>query len=244
MDYSFIYSLSLEEICIVKKEIKHIAFIADGNRRWAKAKGLPSLEGHRVGYQKMKDVAKWCFDQGVDHVSLFAFSTENWNRSEKEVGYLMDLLLFALTKEMSFYHKNKIRLKVVGTRERLSQKIVDAIHAAEVDTAEYQNGQINFCVNYGGRLEILEGVKKLMLSGQDPNEITEEVFAGSIWTAGIPDPDIIVRTSGEKRLSGFLAWSGVYSEFFFLKKYWPDLEEEDVVAIKEEYHARDRRFGA
>lgn len=224
-------------------EIKHIAFIPDGNRRWARAQKLPTLEGHRRGYNKLKDVGKWCLDRGIEYCSFWGFSTENWKRSEEEVSYLMDLMVTALTKEVDFYNKEDIRLRVIGRREGLSERVLKAIESAEEKTKQNKKGQLNICFNYGGRPELLDGIKKLLEDGVAPGELTEEMIGGSLWTAGIPDPDIIVRTSGEQRLSGFMPWSGVYSELFFIKKHWPAFEESDLDAILEEFENRNRRFG-
>lgn len=225
------------------QQIKHIAFIMDGNRRWAKQKGLPTLEGHRRGYNKMKDVGDWCIKRGIKHITVYAFSTENWKRSKTEVDYLMRLLQNALTKELGEFHKRGIRLKVIGSRERLSKNIVKAIDNAEKETANNTKGTLNLAINYGGRLEIVEAVKKIMAQKKSAGVISEEDISKNIWTAGQPDPDIIVRTSGEQRLSGFLTWQSVYSELFFIKHHWPGFTERDLDDILDDYNNRNRRFG-
>jgi len=224
--------------------IQHIAFIMDGNRRWAKQKGLPTLAGHQAGYNKMKQVGDWCLARGIKHMTVFAFSTENWQRSQKEVNYLMKLLKTGLTKELPTFKKKGIRLKVIGSRAGLSKDLIQAIDRAEKETAKNQKGTLNIAINYGGRLEIIEAVKKIIRQKKSPANITEELISESVWTAGQPDPDIIVRTSGEQRLSGFLTWQSVYSELFFIKHHWPALTEKDLDEILDDYNNRHRRFGS
>lgn len=225
-------------------ELKHIAFIFDGNRRWARERSLPTLEGHRRGYDRVKDVADWCFDRGIEQMSGWAFSTENWKRSEEEVGYLMKLALKMLTKDVAEFNKRNVRLKVIGRRADLSKDLQKAIEAAEELTAGNTRGQFNLCFNYGGRPEILEGVKRCLREGIAPEDLTEELFTQKLWTAGIPEPDLIVRTSGEHRLSGFQAWAGVYAELFFADCYWPDFDENELEKAIEWYADRQRRFGS
>lgn len=223
--------------------LNHLAIILDGNRRWAKDKGLPTFEGHRRGYDNVKTIGLAALERGVKFFTVFAFSTENWKRTEEEVGYLMELLHVALTKEIGFYMEHNVRLRVIGRREGLSEKLVDAIDAAEAKTAGNTNGQINLCINYGGRAEIVDAVKALIADGVAADEITEERIAANIWMAGIPDPDLIIRTSGEQRLSGFLTWSGVYSELLFVEKHWPNFDVSDLDAALAEFERRGRRFG-
>ena len=220
--------------------MKHLAIIIDGNRRWARERGLPTLEGHRKGYENVKTIGLAALERGVEFFTVFAFSTENWKRTEEEVGYLMELLLQALTKDLGFFLEHDARLKVIGRREGLSEKILAAIDVAEGKTAHGTRGQINLCINYGGRAEIIDGVKALLEQGQ---EVTEENLGSAIWMHSIPDPDMIVRTSGEQRLSGFLTWSGVYSELKFVEKKWPDFSVEDLEVCLQDYQSRQRRFG-
>jgi len=215
----------------------------DGNRRWAKQQGLPTLEGHRRGYNKMKQVGDWCLARGIRYMTVFAFSTENWKRSKKEVDYLMRLLEKALTKELHEFTKRGIRLRVIGSRDRLSKSVVKAIDNAEKITVNNKKGILNMAINYGGRLEIIEAVKKIIKQKKSPADITEELIDKNIWTAGQPDPDIIVRTSGEQRLSGFLTWQSVYSELFFVSHHWPAFSEKDLDGIIDDYNNRHRRFG-
>lgn len=223
--------------------LEHLAIILDGNRRWAKERGLPTLEGHRRGYDNVKTIGLAALERGVKFFTVYAFSTENWKRSEEEVGYLMDLLMAALTREVGFYMDHNVRLKVIGRRDGLSPRMISAIDAAEVKTANNTAGQINLCINYGGRAEIVEAVKGLIADGVAARAIDEELIASKIWMRGIPDPDLIIRTSGEQRLSGFLTWSSVYSELMFVEKHWPDFSETDLDAAISEFDSRQRRFG-
>lgn len=223
--------------------MKHLAMILDGNRRWARSYNLPTLEGHRRGYENVKTIGLAALQRGVEYFSVFAFSTENWKRSQEEVGYLMGLLLRVLTDDVGFFLEHGVRLRVVGRREGLSAPILEAIDSATNKTASGMRGQFNLCLNYGGRAEIVDGVKKLVAQGADPEAIDENLVGTSLWTAGIPDPDMIVRTGGEQRLSGFLTWSGVYSELKFVEKLWPDFSVEDLEECLRDFDGRQRRFG-
>jgi len=224
--------------------LQHLAIIMDGNRRWAKNQNLLSVEGHQKGYEKLKEVMTWCLKKDIKTLTVYAFSTENWNRSEDEVNFLMTLFHRALTDELAEFHSQGIRLNVIGSRERLSAKIVKAIAEAEEKTKDNTQGTLNLCINYGGRLEIIEAVKKIVASGVKPENITDKLIADNLWMAGQADPDLIIRTSGEQRLSGFLTWESVYSEFLFLEKHWPDFSEADFDQALNDFNNRHRRFGA
>ncbi len=223
---------------------KHLAIIPDGNRRWANAHGLPSLEGHRKGYDLFKEVGDWALARGVEYLSFWGFSTENWKRSKEEVGYLMDLILHALTKEADVYHKKNVRLKVIGRKEQLSPALQDAIRVMEEKTKNNTRGQVNLCINYGGRAEMVQAVQKIMASGVSREAVTEEMISESLWTAGVPEPDLVIRTGGEKRLSGFQPWQTIYSEWAFEEMYWPDFSEADFDRVLADYAERERRYGA
>jgi undecaprenyl diphosphate synthase len=225
-------------------DIRHLAIIPDGNRRWAKARGLPSLEGHRRGYENIKTFAHLCFDRGIRMLTVFAFSTENWKRTEQEVSYLMGLLRLALEKDTDGYIKRGIRLKIIGLRADLPDGLKEAIETAEARSSRGTRGQITICLNYGGRAELLEGIKRLLEEGLRPQDVTEEKISSVLWTAGLPEPDLIIRTSGEQRTSGFLTWSGVYSELLFDERHWPDYDAVALDAALAEYARRQRRFGA
>lgn len=221
----------------------HIAIIMDGNRRWAKERGLLSVEGHRAGYENFKKIAKKCHDLGVKIFTVYAFSTENWKRSEEEVSYLMKIFETALSKEKDFFIKNNIKLNIIGQIERLPEILrILAIEIMET-TKDNTGGILNLAISYGGRQEIVDTVKKIIEAKIAPEEMNEEIFSRYVYTAGQPDPDMIIRTSGEQRLSGFLPWQGVYSEIYFSPKMWPDFSEKDLEEAIEEFQNRQRRFG-
>jgi undecaprenyl diphosphate synthase len=220
-------------------QVRSIGIIMDGNRRWARARGLPTLEGHRRGYEKMKEVLDWVKEAGIRDVIMWGFSTENWKRSPEEVGYLMDLFRRVLTHELPEIKEKGGRLKFPGQRERFADDIQKLMADAEVETKD-GGYTLWFALSYGGRAEILMAAERLVKEGK---EITEENFGNALWTAGMPDPDIIIRTSGEERLSGFLPWQGVYSELFFLPVMWPDFSKEDFQKVLADYAARERRQG-
>lgn len=221
----------------------HIGFIIDGNRRWAKERGLRAYEGHYAGYDTIKDVLIETHRQGVKYTSAYAFSTENWSRSEAEVNKLMELLLKVLTEDLHIFNDNNIRLRVIGSRQKLSKKVIQAIDNAEENTVGNTGGQLLMCLNYGGQQEIAEACKKIVQQGFAPEDITPELITENIYAPEIPPCDIIVRTSGEQRLSGFMLWRAAYSELIFIDKNWPDMTKQDVTVILKEYEKRNRRFG-
>lgn len=222
---------------------QHIGYVIDGNRRWAKEHGLPTYEGHLAGYNSLKDVLLETLRRGVKYASAYVFSTENWKRSQEEVGHLMGLLLKVLESDVPIFVKNNVRLKVIGTREGLSEAIIKAIDKAEARTAELDGGELLLCLNYGGHLEIADAVKKIVQSGVSADSITPELITQNLYAPEVPPCDLIVRTSGEQRLSNFMLWRAAYSELIFIDKNWPDMTSEDVSDILEEYANRNRRFG-
>lgn len=221
----------------------HIGFVVDGNRRWAKAHGLPAYEGHLAGYNALKDVLLEVLKQGVKYASAYVFSTENWKRTEEEVGHLMGLLLKVLESDVPIFIENNVRMRVIGSREGLSDALVKAIDRAEEQTKDLMGGELLLCLNYGGHLEIADAVKKIVQSGVSADEVTPELITQYLYAPEVPPCDVIVRTSGEQRLSNFMLWRAAYSELIFLNKNWPDMRKEDVVNILEEYKKRNRRFG-
>lgn len=223
--------------------VKHLGIIMDGNRRWAKSHGLPSLEGHRRGYETFRRVGEWCLDRGIDILTVYAFSTENWNRSKREVSYLMRLLTLALSKEVDDLHRQNIKISVIGRINELPARLRQHIRRATQLTKNNTRGTLQLAINYGGRAEIVDAVKKVVTSARQASKITERSITEALYTAHQPDPDLIIRTSGEHRLSGFLTWQSVYSELLFLDKYWPDFSERDLDAALGEYARRQRRFG-
>lgn len=222
----------------------HLGIIMDGNRRWAEERGLPSFEGHKKGAEKIRQVARYCKERGIKVLTLYAFSTENWNRSKEEVNFLMGLFGIYLTKEIKELQKDRVRLRVIGQRERLSISLQKKIEEAEELTRNDKGLTLVLAISYGGRDEIVRAVKKAFLfNGVDPDKLTEEKLGDCLDTAGLPDPDLIIRTSSEQRTSGFLLWQSAYAELYFCSKYWPDFSEQDLDEALAEYVKRQRRFG-
>lgn len=222
---------------------KHVGYIIDGNRRWAKKHGIPVYEGHLAGYNAINEVVQATFDAGVEYVSAYIFSTENWKRTEQEVSKLMSLVLKLLSSDLHIFEENNIKLKIIGSRERVNDKILSAIETAEARTAGNTRATLIVCFNYGGQLEIAEACKRIVQLGTRPDDITPELITQNLYVSDIPPLDLIVRTSGEQRLSNFMLWRAAYSELLFLEKLWPDMTKVDVTAILEEYSRRGRRFG-
>ena len=217
-----------------------IGIILDGNRRWAREKGLPALEGHRAGAEALKETVRAAGEQGIKHVAVFAFSTENWRREPAELSRLMGLFMELAGKHALELAREGARTRFIGQRERFSPALQKSMDAIERDTARNDRITLWICLSYGGRAEITESARALAAEGK---EITEESLRARFWSAQMPDPDIIIRTGGEKRLSNFLLWQGAYSELFFLDKLWPDFSKKDLEAVLEEYAARERRMG-
>jgi len=222
----------------------HLGIIIDGNRRWARERGLPTLQGHLRGFEKLKEVGKWCKEKGVKVLTVFAFSTENWNRSKGEVSYLMRLLKKAFSKkEIDRLNQDGIKVQVIGQRERLAEPLQKAIKEAEELTKNNQEGTLNLAISYGGKAEICQAIKNILKNDDPPNEISEDFVSKNLWTADLPDLDLIIRTGGEQRISNFMLWKGAYAELYFSKKYWPDFTEKDLDLALKEYAHRQRRFG-
>lgn len=222
---------------------QHVGYIVDGNRRWAKEKGLPTYEGHLAGYKALKAVALATLAAGVPYASAYVFSTENWKRSEDEVSKLMALIARAFKADLHVFLDNNIRLKVIGSREQLSDKVNKILDESEAKTAGMTGGTFIVCLNYGGQAEIADACKKIVQLGVSADDITPELIEQHLYAPEIPPIDIVVRTSGEQRLSNFMLWRAAYSELLFLDKFWPDMTKHDVGGILEEYSRRSRRFG-
>ena len=227
---------------------RHVAIIMDGNGRWANARGLPRTLGHRQGAEAVRRCIAGAIEMGIPFLTLFGFSSENWRRPMAEVDDLMGLLRRYLQSEIAEFHKNGIRLRVIGERGRLPQDIVTLIDDAERHTAENRALNLVMALSYGGRQEITATARALaaaVAAGKlAPEDIDEECFAAGLLTAGIPDPDLLIRTSGEQRLSNFLLWQAAYSEFIFVDKLWPDFDKSDLEAAVAEFRQRERRYGA
>ena len=222
---------------------KHIGFILDGNRRWAVENGLPKLVGHKKGYENLKTIADECFSRGISIVSTYIFSTENWNRELEEVNYLMDLALKLFKKDLNELMDKDIRVVVSGSREKLSEKIIEAIDSTVSKTANNKKGTINICFNYGGQSEIADAVAKIIESNADASQITTELIRNNLYQPELPPVDYIIRTSGEKRLSNFLLWDSAYAELEFVSAHWPAFSSQDLDLALAEYANRKRRYG-
>ena len=226
---------------------RHIAIIMDGNGRWAKQRGLPRTAGHKAGAETFRRIANHCRALGVEYLTVYAFSTENWKRSAEEVAGIMKLLERYLTEALADMEKNKVHFNFFGDLSRLSPKLQKLCLDAQNRSAQYGQVQVNFCLNYGGRDEILRAIRAYAADvregKQTPEGLTEQLFEQYLDSAGVPDPELVIRPSGELRTSNFLPWQTVYSEFVFMNILWPDFTEADLDAAIAEYHRRNRRFG-
>lgn len=222
---------------------RHVGFILDGHRRWAKEHNIPLLEGHRQGYKNFKKIGLAALDRGVEYVSAYVWSKENWQRSAEEVSYIMKLLLWVAEHELEDIHARGVRIEFLGNEEKLDPRILQAMHNAQEKTAHNANGTLALCLNYGGQQEIVDAAKKLITNGIAPEAITPEVFAQNLYAPDVPELDLLIRSSGEQRTSGFMLWRAAYAELMFIDKKWPDFTEADLDAALAEYQARQRRFG-
>lgn len=225
---------------------RHIAFILDGNRRWAKKVGIPQLLGHKRGYEKADALTRYASKYGIKYLTYYVFSTENWNRSREEVGYLMDLFRDMFSANSDFFQENDIRVIAIGNIEKLPNDIINKLKNLEEKTKNNTGLVVSIAISYSSRDEITRAAKKIsnsVLEGKlSIDDITEDVFASYLDTKDVPDPDLIVRTK-EQRLSNFLLWQTAYSEIVFLDKLWPEFEEEDLKFVLEEFSKRSRRYG-
>ena len=221
---------------------RHIGFIVDGNRRWARERNLPTFEGHRRGFARVEKVATEMIEKGVEFVSFYLFSTENWNRSEEEVSYLMDLLRHNVKRLQKKFVKENIRCVVMGRAEPAPKDLLESLKTLEEKTKNGTKGTVCICFNYGGQWEIADAVSKIIKEGIT-GEITPEIVAAHLYHPEVPPCDLIVRTSGEERISGFQLWRASYSEFLFLKKYFPAMTMKDCEKVLENFANRSRRFG-
>ena len=226
----------------------HVAVIMDGNGRWAHARGLPRAFGHRRGVEAVREIVRSAADLGVGYLTLYSFSSENWSRPVSEIQALMGLLRIYLRGEVAELHREGVRLRFIGDRSRLPPDIVELIEHTERLTVNNPGLQLIIALSYGSRAEIVAAVRQLAANAVSgairPEAITEADVAGCLFTRGIPDPDLVIRTSGEKRLSNFLMWQAAYAEFIFVDTLWPDFSRRDFEDAIHEYHRRDRRYGA
>ena len=226
----------------------HVAIIMDGNGRWAKARGLPRVAGHRHGADAVRQALEGCGELGIRYLTLFGFSSENWKRPASEIDDLMGLLRHYLRGEIAELHAKGVRVRVIGDRTRLAPDIVALIGNAEAMTRENSALHLTVALNYGGRAEIARAARALARQARegriDPEKVDETMFARHLYTADLPDPDLIIRTSGEQRVSNFLLWQSAYAEFVFIDTLWPDFSKRDLAEAVRQFQRRDRRFGA
>ncbi len=226
---------------------KHVAIILDGNGRWAKAKGLPRTAGHTAGAKNVEVVCEEAYNMGIEYLTLYAFSTENWNRSKEEVSALMNLLNQYLKNCLKTAKKNNMRIRVIGDISKLDETMQEKIKVLEKESADYTGLNLTIAINYGSRDEIVRGIKRMQrdiaTDQLQVEDISEEIFSRYLDTAELPDPDLMIRTSGEQRLSNYLLWQLAYAEFYFTPVAWPDFHGEELRKAVEAYENRDRRYG-
>ncbi|MCD6410691.1 isoprenyl transferase [bacterium] len=223
---------------------QHLGIIIDGNRRWAKKRNLPTFFGHKKGLDNLRKISSYAFKKGVRYLTIFAFSTENWKRDKKEVDYLMRLLKNAFSKKyIEELTENEVKVNFIGQIKRLPKELQQKIKEVENITKRNKKHVFNIALSYGGRADIVEAVKKIVKKRIDVKEIDEELFSKFLWTRGMPDPDLVIRTGDEKRVSNFLIWQMAYSELYFSKKFWPEFSKKDLDNAFLDYTRRQRRFG-
>lgn len=215
----------------------------DGNRRWAKQRGLPTLAGHKKGVDTLKKVGHWCIDRGIRYLTVWAFSTENWSRPKKEVSYLMKLIREVAINEIDNFLKKGIRLNILGRLKELPDEVQTALQTAMAKTKDNTDLTLNVGVNYGGRAEIVDAVKDITQQGIAPDDISEDTLTKKLYHPEVPDVDMVIRTSGEQRSSGFMLWRAAYAEYHYCKSYWPAFSEKDLDTAIDDYAQRQRRFG-
>jgi undecaprenyl diphosphate synthase len=227
----------------VEKLPLHIAIIMDGNGRWAAARNLPRMAGHRAGTENLRRIIKSCVRFGIRYLTIYAFSTENWTRPKDEVQGLMRIMGDVLEKEVPELHEQGVQLRHIGRLEQLDNSTQNKIRKAIEMTKDNHRLILNVAWNYGGRDEIIHAVQEITVKGIPPEDITNEVMSAHLYTSGIPDPDLVIRTSGEIRVSNFLIWQSAYSEWYFTETLWPDFNEDSLKAAIEDFSTRDRRYG-
>jgi undecaprenyl diphosphate synthase len=232
---------SVEQLAAVPA---HIAMIMDGNGRWAKERGLPRLAGHRAGTENIRKIIEGCVEFGVQYLTLYAFSTENWRRPQPEVTGLMTILGEVIDRETQELHRNGVRLRHVGRLDGLPPRLQERVLYAVDLTRRNERLTVNVAFNYGGRAEIVEAARRMMRDGISPDAVDERTFSSYLYTDGVPDPDLIVRTAGEMRLSNFLLWQAAYAEYYSTPRFWPDFGKEELAQSIREFARRERRYGS
>ena len=223
---------------------RHIAIIMDGNGRWARERGRPRLYGHRAGTENIRRIIESCVEQGVEVLTLYAFSTENWRRPDDEVRGLMLILGEVIERETQKLHENGVQLRHIGSLEGLPPSLQERVRYAIDLTRDNSRLVVNVAFNYGGRAELVDAIRRMLLDGVRPEEVTEDLVSAYLQTGGLPDPDLIIRTAGELRVSNFLLWQGAYAEFYSATVYWPDFDAAQLRRAIEEFGRRHRRFGS
>lgn len=223
---------------------KHVGLILDGNRRWAREHGVPVYEGHKQGYRNVETILDAAVERGIEYVSVYAFSTENWSRSADEVRQLMKLFLWVFKHELGNLKRHGIRVHVLGSKLRIGKALLKAIHIAEQETKDNTRGTLLFCLDYGGQQEIVDAMKQLIADGTAASDITPGLISDELRSSGVPPVDLIIRTSGEQRLSNFMLWQAAYSEFMFTPTKWPDFTVAEFDEMLAAYAERGRRFGS
>ena len=226
-----------------ENEIKHIAIIMDGNRRWAKEHNLPSAAGHKKGVTSLRNIVRACDELGIKYLTVYAFSTENWKRSKDEVDFLMDLVAVTLKNELNDMHKEGVKISFIGDSSRLSDKLQKITFNAQEKTKNNQGVNLQIALNYGSRDEIVHAVKSIIDEGLNAESINEDVISEHLFTKNIPNPDILIRTGGEKRISNYLLWQIAYSEVIVVDEYWPEFDRCSLIKCIEEFNRRQRRYG-
>ena len=223
--------------------LKHIAIIMDGNRRWAKEKFLPSAMGHQKGVDSLRSTMRLFDKFGIKYLTVYAFSTENWNRKKEEVEFLMGLLAKTLLNELDDMHKENVRIRFLGNISQLNSNLIEIVKNAEEKTKNNTGVNLNIAFNYGSRDEITNAVKQIVKEGINPEDITEKLISQHLYTKDIPDPDLLIRTGGEKRISNYLLWQLAYSELYVTDAYWPEFDKSELTKAIQEFEKRNRRFG-
>lgn len=238
-------ALSEDKITKIIKEtnLENIAIIMDGNRRWAKEHFLPSMMGHKKGVDALKKITRACDDFGVKYLTLYAFSTENWNRKPEEVAFLMDLLANTIKNELKEMHENGVVINFIGDLTKLNPKLQKILYDAMDYTKNNTGVRLQIAFNYGARDEIVNAIKNIIKEGITPEEVTEKLVSDELYTKNIPDPDLLIRTGGEMRISNYLLWQIAYSEFLVIKQYWPEFDENSLSDAIFEFANRQRRYG-
>ena len=228
---------------MMENNIKHIAIIMDGNRRWAKEHNLPSAAGHKKGVDALRSTVRACNDIGIKYLTVYAFSTENWNRKKEEVDFLMDLIAVTLKNELDEMHKEGVKISFIGDLTRLSSKLQEVTSDAQKKTKNNNGVNLQIALNYGARDEITNAVKQIVASGISADNVTQDTISAHLYTKNIPDPDILIRTGGEKRVSNYLLWQIAYSEVIVIDSYWPEFDKAKLIGCINEFNSRNRRYG-